>query len=363
MEAEVALGARVSHYDYALPPGRIAQHPSSQRDGSRLLVVPTAGPLLHRAFPQVEDFLEEGDVLVVNESRVVPARLLGRKPTGARAEVLLVRPWVDEAVGAPGEWGDAYVWEALVRPGAKLGPGRRIVVGAGLEVEILETLPSGNRVVRLESDAPVRAALERHGHVPLPPYIDRSDEATDRERYQTVYARNAGSIAAPTAGLHFTTALLDRIAAKGVERVAVTLHVGIGTFRPIEGDDPGAHEMHSEWYSVSPEAADTVRRARATGHRVWAVGTTAVRTLEAAAARTGVLEPGSGETRLFIRPPYRFRVVDALITNFHLPRSTLMMLVAALAGYERTMEAYREAISADYRFYSYGDAMVVLPTR
>ncbi len=367
MATEAGAGARVSDYDYALPPERIAQHPTERRDDSRLLVVPPEGPFRHRRFPDLEELLQEGDVLVVNESRVVPARLLGRKPTGARAEVLLVRPLVDETAGAPGVPPDvssgARVWEALVRPGGKLGPGRRVVVGAGLEVEILETLPSGNRVVRLESDVPVEEALERHGHMPLPPYIDRSDEAADRERYQTVYARRPGSIAAPTAGLHFTSALLERIAAKGVQRAAVTLHVGIGTFRPVEGDDPEAHDMHAEWYSVSPEAAAAVQRARAAGGRVWAVGTTAVRTLEAAAARTGVLEPGSGDTRLFIRPPYRFRVVDALVTNFHLPRSTLLMLVAALAGYERTMDAYREAIGERYRFYSYGDAMAVLPTR
>lgn len=365
MKADARTGARVSDYDYALPPELIAQHPAKRRDESRLLVVPPEGPFLHRRFPDLEALVEPGDVLVVNESRVVPARLLGRKPTGARAEVLLVRPVFAEDAGTLGgrpDWSpETRVWEALVRPGGKLGPGRRVVVGDGLDVEIVDTLPSGNRVVRLESDLPVPEALERFGHVPLPPYIERADQSEDRERYQTVYARRPGSIAAPTAGLHFTDALLERIAAKGVERVAVTLHVGIGTFRPIEHDDPEAHEMHAEWYDVSPEAAAAVNRARASGGRVWAVGTTAVRTLESAAARTGILQAGAGETRLFIRPRYDFRVVDGLITNFHLPRSTLLMLVAALAGYERTMAAYEEAIRERYRFYSYGDAMVVLP--
>lgn len=391
MASNLPSGKRVSDYDYELPPELIAQYPTERRDESRLLVVPPDGPFEHRRFPDLVELLQPTDVLVVNESRVVPARLLGRKPTGAQAEVLLVRPLLDAPArdgasgghpsggapsggpmssgptsdvegGAPDWSSGTRVWEALVRPGGKLKPGRRVVVAEGFEVEILDTLPSGNRVVRLDTDGPVEEALEQHGRMPLPPYIERSGESSDRERYQTVYARRPGSIAAPTAGLHFTDALLERIAAKGVGRVAVTLHVGIGTFRPVEVDDPEEHEMHAEWYSVSPEAAEAVNRARDAGGRVWAVGTTAVRTLESAASRTGVLEPGSAETRLFIRPPYDFRVVDGLVTNFHLPRSTLLMLVAALAGYERTMAAYEEAIRERYRFYSYGDAMAVLPS-
>lgn len=348
-------GSLVSDYDYALPPELVAQYPAERRDESRLLVLPSAGPIAHGRFPDVVDLLEAGDVLVVNESRVVPARLLGRKPTGAPAEILLIRP------RDAGEGGGDGVWEALVRPGGKLKPGRRVVVGEGLEVEILDSLATGARIVRLIADGDLDAALERYGHVPLPPYIARPDEAIDRDRYQTVYARAPGSIAAPTAGLHFTEPLLERLEAKGVARAAVTLHVGIGTFRPVEDDDPEAHEMHAERYSIPPEAVATIEAARAAGGRVWAVGTTAVRTLESVADAEGRLRPDSGETRLFIRPPYEFGVVDALITNFHLPRSTLLMLVAALAGYERTMHAYEEAVRELYRFYSYGDAMAVLP--
>lgn len=369
-------GTRVADYDYHLPPDHIAQYPAERRDESRLLVLAADGLLHHRRVPDLVDLLQPGDALVVNESAVLPARLLGRKPTGAEAEVLLVRPlpeWSGSGAGSPTgrrseEVGpaktsaDATVWEALVRPGGKLKPGREVVVGPRLTVEILDTLESGSRVVRLVTDLPVEEALDRYGHVPLPPYIDRPDEPVDRERYQTVYARTAGSVAAPTAGLHFTDDLLARIDAKGIRRVAVTLHVGVGTFRPVDVEDPADHEMHREWYSVSPEAAEVVNRTRREGGRIWAVGTTGVRTLESAADEEGRIRAGSGETRLFIRPPYAFRVVDGLVTNFHLPRSTLLMLVAALAGYERTMDAYRVAVDVGYRFYSYGDAMVVEPT-
>lgn len=357
-------GTRVGDYDYELPPDRIAQYPAERRDESRLLVLAADGSLRHRGVTDLVDLLEPGDALVVNESAVFPARLLGRKPTGAEAEVLLVRPLPRARAGGGAEVDQSpgYVWEALVRPGGKLKPGREVVVGPGLTVEIVDTLESGSRVVRLVTDLPVEEALERYGHVPLPPYIDRSDEPVDRERYQTVYARNRGSVAAPTAGLHFTGDLLERIEAKDVRRVAVTLHVGVGTFRPVDVDDPAEHEMHREWYSVSPEAAEVVNRTRREGGRIWAVGTTAVRTLESAVDEEGRLRAGSGETRLFIRPPYDFRIVDGLLTNFHLPRSTLIMLVAALAGYERTMDAYGVAVAAGYRFYSYGDAMVVAPT-
>jgi S-adenosylmethionine:tRNA ribosyltransferase-isomerase len=347
----------VSDFDYELPPELIAQHPADRRDASRLLVVPPVGPFRHQRFTDLPELFREGDVLVVNESRVFPARLLGRKPTGAEAEVLLVRPVVEG-----GEWdSSSLLWEALVRPGGKLKPGRTVVVSDELSVEILDTLPSGNRLVRLVSDAPVEAMLDRYGHMPLPPYINRPDEADDRERYQTVYARERGSIAAPTAGLHFTDTLLAELERRGVTRVAITLHVGVGTFRPVEVEDPAEHPMHAEWYSISPEAADAIARAREAGGRVWAVGTTAVRTLESAAGPDGRVRPGEAETALFIRPPYDFRVVDGLITNFHLPRSTLLMLVASLAGHGRTMAAYAEAVAERYRFYSYGDAMVIPP--
>ncbi|MGD2071794.1 MAG: tRNA preQ1(34) S-adenosylmethionine ribosyltransferase-isomerase QueA, partial [Gemmatimonadota bacterium] len=257
--------------------------------------------------------------------------------------------------------GEARLWEALVRPGGKLKPGRRVIVSDELSVDIVDSFPNGGRLVRLDTELTTAEALQRHGHVPLPPYIDRDDEALDRERYQTVYARAAGSVAAPTAGLHFTDEVLAALEARGVRRAAVILHVGIGTFRPVEEEDPGEHEMHPELYVVPPEAAEAVNATREAGGRVWAVGTTVVRTLESVAAPDGTARPGSGSTRLFIRPPYDFRAVDGLITNFHLPRSTLLMLVAALAGYERTMAAYEEAVREGYRFYSYGDAMAVVP--
>ena len=317
--------------------------------------------------------LNPGDVLVVNESRVAPARLLGRKPTGAPSEILLLRPWEGGAepgseLGSGMSRDEATLWEALVRPGGKLKPGRVVNIAPDFDVEIVDGAPGGGRIVRLVVEGSVKDALERHGHVPLPPYLERDDEPLDRERYQTVYARVPGSVAAPTAGLHFTPALLDRIEQRGVERVAVTLDVGVGTFRPVEVDDPAKHHMHSERYFLSAEAAGAINAARDEGRRIWAVGTTVVRTLESAAresstregaAHGGAVGERGGVTDLFVRPPYRFQVVDGLITNFHLPRSTLLMLVAAFAGYERTMEAYHAAIREGYRFYSYGDAMVV----
>ena len=359
-------GSKVSDYEYELPPGRIARYPTHRRDQSRLLVVPLGcAPIEHLVFSDLVDLLSPGDVLVVNESRVTPARLLGRKPTGAPSEILLLRPWADRddlgsEVGSEGGAGhdEATLWEALVRPGGKLKPGRVVNIAPGFDVEIVDGAPGGGRIVRLVVEGSVRGALERHGHVPLPPYLERDDEALDRERYQTVYARVPGSVAAPTAGLHFTAELLDKIDTKGVERVAVTLDVGVGTFRPVEVDDPAEHEMHDERYFVSAGAAGAINAARGEGRRIWAVGTTVVRTLESA-AREGVVGEGRGVTDLFVRPPHHFQVVDALITNFHLPRSTLLMLVAAFGGYERTMEAYSAAIREGYRFYSYGDAMVV----
>jgi S-adenosylmethionine:tRNA ribosyltransferase-isomerase len=349
-------GSRVSDYDYELPVGRIARYPAERRDASRLLVVPQGhAAFRHLGFRDLVELLEPGDVLVVNDSRVLPLRLLGRKPTGALSEVLLLRP----APNGP----DDHVWEALVRPGGKLKPGRTVDVAGDLSVEILDSAPGGGRNVRLITELSVEEALERHGHVPLPPYIDREDEPLDRERYQTVYARPAGSVAAPTAGLHFSEDVLEAIRARGVERAALTLHVGIGTFRPVEGEDPKAHELHKERYRVEPSAAATINTARAAGGRVWAVGTTVVRTLEAVADEAGRIVPGAGATDLLILPGWRFRAVDCLLTNFHLPRSTLLMLVAAFGGYARVMEAYREAAAGEYRFYSYGDAMALLGPR
>ena len=371
-EADLSL---TDAYHYDLPPGRIARYPAERRDESRLLVVPRdrsekevgagAGSrgdqvCRHLLFSDLPSLLEAGDLLVLNESRVLPVRLLGLKPTGAACEILLlhpVSPSEDEPVG------DGFPrWEALVRPGSKLKPGHRVVVAPGeLEVVVEEGLPDGSRVVRFESSLPLEAALECFGHGPLPPDLQREEEPVDRVRYQPVFARVPGSAAAPTAGLHFTPELLAGIEALGVEIARILLHVGAGTFRPMEADRVEDHIMHREHWEVPPEAAEALARTRARGGRIWAVGTTVVRTLESAADQAGEVGPGQGETRLFIRPGYRFRVVEGLITNFHLPRSTLLMLVAAFAGYRRTLEAYHEAIHTGYRFFSYGDAMVIPP--
>jgi len=342
-----------AEFEYHLPPGRIARYPSQRRADSRLLVLRLAsGRIEHRRFRHLPSLMEAGDLLVVNDTRVFPARLLGRKPTGAAGEVLLLRP-------APG--GDERVWEALVRPGRKLKPGRLLTVAPELSVRILEACPDGRRIVRLEGNIPVRDALQRFGRVPLPPYLDRDEEPIDRERYQTVYARREGSVAAPTAGLHFTGALLDEVTAGGVSRTAVTLHVGTATFRPVEVEDPSRHVMDTEHYDVPEETAGEYRRCRERGGRVWAVGTTVVRTLESVAEGRDRIRPGPGRTDLFIHPPYDFRAVDCLVTNFHLPRSTLLMLVAAFAGIEASRAAYDAAVATGYRFYSYGDAMAVIP--
>ncbi|MGQ0642978.1 MAG: tRNA preQ1(34) S-adenosylmethionine ribosyltransferase-isomerase QueA [Gemmatimonadaceae bacterium] len=347
-------GTRTADYDYKLDPAQIAQRPSEQRDDSRLLIVERAtGELRHGRFGDLVDLIPAGDVIVLNTTRVIRARLLGTRdsPTGAGAEVLLLKP-VPSA--------DERTFEALVHPGGKLRPGRSIYIADDLSVDIVSVTDRRTRIVRLRTAAGADAALERYGHVPLPPYIARSDGPADSERYQTVYATTPGSVAAPTAGLHFTQDLLARLAQRGVQRADVVLHVGAGTFKPVESDDPADHLMHEEWYTIRENAARTINDAQARQAHVWTVGTTAVRTLESAVDETGRVRAATGETRLFIRPPYTFRAVDKLVTNFHLPRSTLLMLVAAFAGYDLTMHAYRSAIEAGYRFYSYGDAMVVL---
>jgi S-adenosylmethionine:tRNA ribosyltransferase-isomerase len=348
-----------SDYDYRLPPERIARYPAVHREESRLLVLRRAtGAHEHRTFRDLPEYLSAGDVLVLNETRVIPARLAGRRAGGGAAEVLLVRP-AGPAAG-PDAPGDGLAWEALVRPGAKLRPGRRVEIGPELEVEVEAALPGGTRLVRLHTSLSLEEALARYGEVPLPPYLGRAPEPADAERYQTVYATAAGSVAAPTAGLHFTPALLDRIQAAGVDIARIVLHVGVGTFRPVEAEDPAEHRMHAEWYDVPRSAADAIAGGRERGGSVWAVGTTVARTLESAADDAGRPQAGSGWTELFIRPPYRFRAVDRLITNFHLPRSTLLMLVAAFGGYAPVMRAYREAVAREYRFFSYGDAMAIV---
>jgi len=303
-------------------------------------------------FRDLPGLMDARDLLVVNDTRVFPARLRGWKPTGAAGEVLLLRPRSGE---------DDFVWEALVRPGRKLKPGRMLVVGPELSVRIVDALPDGRRIVRLETPLAVRGALERFGRVPLPPYLERDDEPLDRERYQTVYARREGSVAAPTAGLHFTPELFADLEVRGIRTASLTLHVGTATFRPVEAVDPSRHAMDAEWFDVPEAAARAYRDCRRRGGRVWAVGTTVVRTLESVADGRSELRAGPGTTDLFIHPPYGFRAVDCLITNFHLPRSTLLMLVAALAGLDQVRAAYRQAVAAGYRFYSYGDAMAVIP--
>ncbi|MDE2974655.1 MAG: tRNA preQ1(34) S-adenosylmethionine ribosyltransferase-isomerase QueA [Gemmatimonadota bacterium] len=344
---------KTADFDYELPPGRIARYPAGRRSDSRLLVLSrSTGEIRHRRFRDLPGLLDPRDLLVVNDTRVFPARLLGRKPTGAAAEVLLLRP-------APG--GGERVWEALVRPGRKLKPGRLVVVAPELSVRVLDACPDGRRIVRVEGPLGVREALDRFGRLPLPPYLGRADEPLDRDRYQTVYARNEGWVAAPTAGLHFTPELLAEVDERGVARTALTLHVGTATFRPVDAWDPAAHTMDSERYEVPGRAAEAYRRCRERGGRVWAVGTTVVRALESAAEGRGRIRRGPGTTDLFIRPPHSFRTVDCLITNFHLPRSTLLMLVAAFAGLRAVRRAYATAIGADYRFYSYGDAMAAVP--
>ena len=348
---EVARGMRTEDFDYPLDEGLIAQRPLPERDASRLLQVRRSDSSIQDgSFRDLVRLIAPGDVVVLNETRVFPARLLGYKPSGAAAEVLLIQP-IDA---------DGFRWRALVRPGGKLKPGRVVEVGEDLDVEILDSTDDGARLVQLITSLPPAEAVARYGRVPLPPYIRREDDDSDRLRYQTVYARERGSVAAPTAGLHFTDDVIEAIGSRGIEIARLTLHVGPGTFRPVDVDDPAQHRLEAERYRVEPNTAETINRCCEAGGAVWAVGTTTVRTLETVANSQGRVEPGAGSTELFIRPGYEFRVVDRIVTNFHLPRSTLLMLVAAFAGYDLTMDAYRHAMKQKYRFYSYGDAMVVI---
>jgi len=343
------LGQRTADYDFELPAHLIAQYPVTPRDSSRLMVIDRAtGTLEHRRFADLATMIPAGDAIALNVSRVVRARLLGTRDSGASAEIFLLRQL------------DEVRFEAMVHPGGKLKPGRTVHIAEGLDIEILEITERRTRIVRIASAVPVAEAIERHGHVPLPPYIARADAPSDAERYQTVYAAEPGSVAAPTAGLHFTAELLNQLEQSGVRKAEIVLHVGAGTFKPVEQDDPAAHVMHEELYTISDVAADTLEGCRRSGHAIWGVGTTTVRALESALTVDGGFARGSGETRIFLRPPAPVRAVDKLVTNFHLPRSTLLMLVSAFAGYELTMRAYREAIDAEYRFYSFGDAMVIV---
>ncbi len=334
---------------YELPRELIAQDPLEDRSGSRLLVLNrSTGETEHHIFRESREYLRPGDCLVVNDTKVIPARLIGsREGTGAKIEVLLLKRRADD------------VWETLVKPGKKARPGVRLCFGDGLlRGEVLEVVEDGNRLIRFTYEGIFEEILDRLGQMPLPPYI--THQLKDRNRYQTVYAKHDGSAAAPTAGLHFTPELLDEIRKKGVEIAKVTLHVGLGTFRPVKVDEITDHHMHSEFYVVEEEQARIINETRAGGGRIIAVGTTSCRTLESAADEDGVLRAGSGWTDIFIYPGYEFRLTDCLITNFHLPESTLLMLVSALAGRERILKAYEAAVKERYRFFSFGDAMFII---
>ena len=340
---------RTSDYDYDLPQELIAQDPLEVRSDSRLMVIKRAeGTLEHRHFYNILEYINEGDTLILNDTRVIPARLMGmRDPSGGQAEVLLLKRV------------DADCWECLVRPGKRLREGAMIRFGDGmLKARIDKVLPDGNRIVRFFYEGIFEEVLDRLGEMPLPPYI--THKLKDRDRYQTVYAKYDGSAAAPTAGLHFTPELLSAAEARGINIGYVTLHVGLGTFRPVQVENVREHQMHSEWYQVPQETAELIRRTRENGRRVICVGTTSCRTIESAAGEDGIVRPGSGDTSIFIYPGYRFKAMDGLITNFHLPQSTLLMLVSAFAGRDRILSAYREAVREKYRFFSFGDAMLIL---
>lgn len=354
---------RTDLFDYTLPPELIAQHPAEQRGTSRMLVLDrNRDELLHKTVADLPEILSPGDLLVGNDTRVIPARLFGRKQeTGGKVEFLLL-----EEVN-PG------VWDCLMRCSRRPAVGSRILLGPeAVEpdegvAEVLEDGEKGRARIKIVTRKPLLSFLEEHGHTPLPPYISRDWKNVpenlrqeDRDRYQTVYARRPGAVAAPTAGLHFTRDIFEQLEKKGVDRVFVTLHVGIGTFRPVKVDEVDAHRMDEERYEISSESADAVRRTREAGGRVVAIGSTSVRTLETVAAEKGGIQPASGRTDLFIHPPYTFRAVDAIITNFHLPKSTLLMMMSAFAGRERMLAAYEEAVREEYRFYSYGDCMLIL---
>lgn len=336
-----------SDFYYDLPPELIAQTPAEPRDSSRLLVYNREKDCVeHRVFRDITDYLKAGDVLVINNTKVLPARMYAQTPNGGHVEILLLKRLEKDR------------WEVLCKPGKKCTVGKSFVISDRLSFTVEGITDSGERVVRFTYEGVFENILEEVGSMPLPPYI--KEKLKDKNRYQTVYARTDGSAAAPTAGLHFTPGLLEKLRAMGVEIVEVLLHVGLGTFRPVKEDIITDHKMHSEHYEVSQEAADAINRAKAEGRRIIAVGTTSVRTLESAAGDDGVLRAGAGDTHIFIYPPYKFKCVDALITNFHLPESTLIMLVAALVGREKILGLYKTAVDERYRFFSFGDAMLIV---
>ena len=342
------MDMKTSDFYFDLPEELIAQDPLEDRTSSRLLVLnKESGQVEHHIFREIKEYLQPGDVLVLNNTKVIPARLLGvKEDTGAHVEVLLLKRH------------DKDVWETLVKPGKKCKPGARLSFGDGLvRAEVLDTVEEGNRLIRFEYEGIWEEVLDSLGEMLLPPYI--THKLQDKNRYQTVYAKYDGSAAAPTAGLHFTTDLMKELEEKGVEIVYVTLHVGLGTFRPVKVDNVLEHHMHSEFYQVSEETAEAINKAKREGRRVICVGTTSCRTVESASKEKGVIQAGEGNTEIFIYPGYEFKILDALITNFHLPESTLVMLVSALAGKEQVLYAYGEAIKERYRFFSFGDAMFI----
>ncbi|MEE1305618.1 MAG: tRNA preQ1(34) S-adenosylmethionine ribosyltransferase-isomerase QueA [Agathobacter sp.] len=339
----------VKDFDYVLPEELIAQDPLEDRSGSRLMVLDKkTGEVEHRIFKDILEYLKPGDCLVINNTKVIPARLFGVKEgTMAKIEILLLKRREND------------IWETLVKPGKKAKPGTKIIFGQGLLVgEVLDIVEEGNRLIKFHYEGIFEEILDQLGQMPLPPYI--THELKDRNRYQTVYAKYDGSAAAPTAGLHFTEDLLEQVKAMGIKIAEVTLHVGLGTFRPVKVENVLEHHMHSEFYMVSQEAADIINSTKANGGRVISVGTTSTRTLESAAAEDGTLKETSGWTEIFIYPGYKFKVIDGLITNFHLPQSTLVMLVSALAGREQVLSAYEKAVEERYRFFSFGDAMMII---
>ncbi len=342
---------RLDDFDFDLPERLIAQFPPQHREDSRLMVVPRSGAeFCVTRFPQIVDYFREGDLLVLNDTRVIPARLLGRKETGGRIEVFLVRRLQ----------GEREDWICMTRSSKPPRPGARLELGEGLEAIVLGEGDPPYQQVRFFCEEDFTSMLERIGRIPLPPYIRRDNTAEDRERYQTVFARSPGAVAAPTAGLHFTPEILAALESRGVIIAALTLHVGLGTFLPVRVEDVREHRMHGEAFQIPTETADAVNTAKREGRRVIALGTTSTRVLEYALDDAGRSQAGEGVSDLFIYPGFRFRIVDGLVTNFHLPRSTLLMLVSALAGRERTLGAYRQAVAEGFRFFSYGDCMLVL---
>lgn len=347
MNTNAQNGYQIADYHYELPSELIAQHPAAKRDASNLLVLHRNNGTEHRVFSDIIEYLNAGDVLVLNQTKVLPARLLGHKDTGASCELLLLRQIQPD------------VWETLAKPGRRIRVGDVITFGDGaLIAHIIGNTDAGGRLVRMEYRGNFYALLDAIGVMPLPPYI--KEKPADPSRYQTVYAQQQGSAAAPTAGLHFTENLLKQTQQKGVAIAKVLLHVGLGTFRPVEAEDIRQHHMHAEAYQVEQHTADAINAARKNGGRIIAVGTTSVRTLETVADADGIIHPGQGETDIFIYPGYTFKAVDAMITNFHLPESTLLMLISAFAGRERILSEYNEAVKRQYRFFSFGDAMLIL---